>query len=53
MRYSVLNYEAQDPLRMPNGDLLYDVRDLDRWIDSLKAGAPDSDVEDIVARLGK
>lgn len=26
------------PLLMPNGDKLYDVRDLDAWIDSLKRG---------------
>lgn len=38
------------PVAMPNGDLLYDVQDCDRWIDSLKAGLADAD--DIVARLG-
>jgi hypothetical protein len=53
---SVKRFEAgfpYPPVRMPNGDLLYDVHDLDKWVDSLKAGAPDCDVEDIVARLGK
>ena len=38
------------PVAMPNGDLLYDVQDCDRWIDSLKVG--DRDADDIVARLG-
>jgi hypothetical protein len=55
-RRSVKRFEVEFPylpVRMPNGDLLYDVRDCDKWIDSLKAGAPDCDVEDIVARLGK
>jgi hypothetical protein len=37
------------PIAFPNGDRLYDMRDLDRWIDSLKAGAS---ADDIVARLG-
>jgi hypothetical protein len=38
---------------MANGDLLYDVRDCDRWIDGLKVGAADNDADDIVARLGQ
>jgi hypothetical protein len=40
------------PVRMPNGDLLYDRADCDRWIDSLKAGAADTEADDIVAGLG-
>jgi hypothetical protein len=39
------------PVQFPNGDLRYDVRDLDAWIDSLKAGAPDTSADAIVARL--
>jgi hypothetical protein len=39
------------PVEFANGQLRYDVRDLDAWLDELKAGrAPDAD--DIVARLG-
>jgi len=30
----------------------YDVRDLDAWIDGLKAGAGDLDVDAILERLG-
>lgn len=39
------------PVSMPSGTLLYDMRDLDAWIDSLKSGAGDLD-DDIVGRLG-
>jgi hypothetical protein len=52
----VKRFEAEvpfPPVRMANGDLLYDVRDCDRWIDGLKAGAAGSDADDIVARLGQ
>jgi hypothetical protein len=41
------------PIQFPNGDLRYDVRDLDAWIDGLKAGAGDSSADAIIARLGK
>jgi hypothetical protein len=41
------------PILMPTGDEFYDVRDLDAWIDSIKAGAPDNNAEAIVGRLGK
>jgi len=40
------------PVRFPNGDLRYDVQDLDPWLDSLKAGADGHDADAIVARLG-
>jgi hypothetical protein len=40
------------PVRFANDELRYDVRDLDGWIDSLKAGAGDHDADAIVARLG-
>jgi hypothetical protein len=39
-----------DPVRFPNGDLRFDVQDLDAWLNSLKAGG-DQDAEAIVARL--
>jgi hypothetical protein len=45
-------FEAQcpvQPLEMIDGDRLWDVKDLDRWIDSLKG---DLDADDILARLG-
>lgn len=40
------------PLRFGNGDVRWDVQDLDVWINSLKAGKPDRDADDIVGRLG-
>jgi hypothetical protein len=40
------------PIKFGNGDLRYDVQDLDRWLDSIKAGADDYDAAAIVARLG-
>jgi hypothetical protein len=41
------------PVCFPNGDKLYDVRDVDAWLDRLKgnAGAA-ADTDDIVRRLG-
>jgi hypothetical protein len=41
------------PVRMQGGDELIDLRDCDRWIESLKAGEPDNDVDAIIERLGK
>jgi hypothetical protein len=38
------------PVRFPNGDVRFDVRDLDAWIDILKAGVANS-ADDILARL--
>ena len=38
------------PVRFPNGDLRYDVQDIDVWLNSLKVGADTGD--DIVRRLG-
>jgi hypothetical protein len=40
------------PIRFENGDVRYDVRDIDEWLDSLKMGDNDSDVESIIERLG-
>jgi len=39
----------ENPIRFPNGDLRYDVRDLDRWLDNLKGNSEDS--ENIIKRL--
>jgi predicted alpha/beta hydrolase family esterase len=53
-RRSPKKFEAQCPVRpveMADGDRLWDVRDLDQWIDSLKASG-NGDGDDIVARLG-
>ncbi|HEV2605361.1 MAG TPA: hypothetical protein VGU24_17070 [Microvirga sp.] len=53
-RRPIKKFEAQcpvAPLQMADGDRLWDVQDLDRWIDSLKVGGADA-AETIVARLG-
>lgn len=42
---------AVETVRFPNGDIRYDVKDLDAWLDQIKDGAS-SDTDDIVARLG-
>ena len=39
------------PLIMSNGDVLYDIRDLDDWIDGLKGGLSHDDGEAALARL--
>jgi hypothetical protein len=39
------------PVKFANGDLRWDVRDLDAWLDTLKAGI--DDVDAIVDRLGQ
>ena len=41
------------PLKFENGDLRWDVQDLDVWINSLKAGTGEHDAEAIIARLRK
>jgi hypothetical protein len=38
------------PVKFANGDLRWDVQDLDAWLDTLKAGI--DDVDAIVDRLG-
>lgn len=51
-RRPVKKFEAQCPVApiiMADGDRLYDVQDLDRWIDGLKSGSADDD--DIIRRL--
>jgi hypothetical protein len=50
----IKRFEIECPVncvRFPNGDVRWDVRDLDAWIDSLKAGAADPNHDEIVARL--
>lgn len=39
------------PVQMPNGLRLWDARDLDAWLDGLKAGDADSD-DAILDKLG-
>jgi hypothetical protein len=42
---SLKRFEAEcpvAPVRFPNGDLRYDVRDLDGWLDTLKSKGEDS-----------
>lgn len=48
-------FKVECPVRaveFPNGDLRWDIRDLDAWLDSLKVGGRVDDADDIVARLG-
>lgn len=40
------------PIAMPGDVKLYDVHDLDKWIDDLKGGQVAAD-DDIIGRLGK
>jgi hypothetical protein len=50
---SVKRFEAEcdvSPVKFPNGDLRYDVHNLNKWIDSLKAGKA-NDADEIIARL--
>ncbi len=39
------------PIQFENGDIRYDVRDLDAWLDGLKSGHEESHVESIIDRL--
>jgi hypothetical protein len=53
-RRSKKKFEAQcpvAPIEMPDGDQLWDVQDLDKWIDSLKSDNSDETADLIVARL--
>lgn len=52
-RRSVKKFEAQcpvKPVKMADGDLLWDIQDLDHWIETLKCGNG-TDVDDIIRRL--
>lgn len=51
---SLKNFEVEcpvSPIRFPNGDLRYDVRDLDKWLDTLKGETHDTG--QIIAKLGR
>ena len=53
-RRSVKKFEAQCPVKpveMADGDLLWDVQDLDKWIDSLKSGSNDDTTDAIIEKL--
>jgi hypothetical protein len=53
---SLKRFEAECPVKpvcFANGDLRYDMRELDAWLDSMKAGAANDDVEAIIEKLGK
>jgi hypothetical protein len=53
-RRSVKKFEAQCPVKpveMSDGDLLWDVQDLDKWIDSLKSGSNDDTTDAIIEKL--
>jgi len=39
------------PIKFLNGDLRWDRRDLDQWIDSMKSGSISHENEEILARL--
>jgi hypothetical protein len=51
----VERFEIECPaqcVRFANGDVRWDIRDLDAWIDSLKGGLSEGDAQAIVDRLG-
>jgi hypothetical protein len=51
---SVKRFEIECPaqcVRFPNGDVRWDIRDLDAWIDSLKVGFSEGDAQAIIDRL--
>jgi hypothetical protein len=51
---SVKRFEVEctvTPIKFPNGDLRWDVHDVDAWIDSMKSGFASECADDIVARL--
>lgn len=51
---SVKRFEIECPtrfVRFANGDVRWDVRDLDAWIDSLKSGYVHCDADAVVDRL--
>jgi hypothetical protein len=51
---SVKRFDIECPVqavRFPNGDNRWDLRDLDAWIDSLKAGYPCHEAEAIIGKL--
>ena len=52
---SVKRFEIECParfVRFANGDVRWDIHDLDAWIDSLKAGPVHCDFDALIDRLG-
>lgn len=43
LRRNSLPFAGVRPIQYPDGQLLYDMQDLDRWIDGLKGGSADDD----------
>ena len=39
------------PIQFENGDLRYDIHDLDAWLDGLKSGHGDLGIESIIDKL--
>lgn len=51
---SVKRFEAEcpvQPVQFPNGDLRWDICDLDAWLDAFKSGAIGVATEEILKRL--
>lgn len=46
------HYCSVPPVQLPGVDARYDMRDLDEWLDGMKAGVPNGD-DDITGKLGK
>lgn len=46
------HYCPVQPVKLPGGDLRYDIRDLDEWLDGMKSGLPGGD-DDILDKLMK
>lgn len=40
------------PIRFPNGDVRYDIQDLDAWLNTLKSGGGEQDNDALIERLG-
>ncbi len=41
------------PVKFQNGDIRYDVRDLDEWLDALKVSNGHFGIDDIIERLAE
>jgi hypothetical protein len=53
---SVKRFEIECPVRavrFANGDLRWDLRDLDVWIDDLKSGVAECNSDTIIDKLGR
>jgi hypothetical protein len=52
---SAKRFEIECPVRavrFANGDLRWDLRDLDAWIDNVKSGVDDCNSDTIIDKLG-